>query len=162
MPLDATAHYEIAGPQLLAMQPPTLDVPQPEGKDWDVIYPQLESRMRALRNWRQSWWWFWSSLAEFILPKRYHWLVVANTMLRGTDLNTSIVDSTATLAMQTCAAGMWSGLTPPTRPWFKLGIAADWIELDDAGKTWLEDAERMLYFVFAQSNFYNIMAQAFQ
>jgi hypothetical protein len=162
MPLDATAHYEIAGPQLLSMQPPSLDAQPPEGKDWDIIAPQLESRMRGLREWRYSWWQAWASLAEYLLPRRYHFLVVANLMTKGAPLNNAIVDSTATLAMQTCAAGMWSGLTPPTRPWFKLGIAADWIELDDDSKQWLEDAERMLYFVFAQSNFYNTMAQAFQ
>ena len=162
MPLDAISHYEIAGPQMLAQQPPSLDTEQPEGRDWQFIYPQLESRMTALRDWRFSWWLNWASLAEYVLPRRYHFLVVANTQVRGGNLNTTIVDSTATLAMQTCAAGMWSGLTPPTRPWFKLGIAIDWIELDDAAKLWLEDAERILYYVFAQSNFYNTMAQAFQ
>src|SRR5665213_2672255 len=158
----SVAHYEMAGPQLLSMQPPSLPSDQPEGKDWDIIYPQLESRLTALRDWRFSWWTYWASCAEFILPRRYHWLVVANTMQKGVPLNSAIVDSTATLAMQTCAAGMWSGLTPPTRPWFELGIAIDWIELDDAAKAWLEDAARILYYVFAQSNFYNIMAQSFQ
>jgi hypothetical protein len=103
-----------------------------------------------------------ASLAEYILPRRYHFLIVSNTMVRGIPLNNTIVDSTATLAMQTCAAGMWSGLTPPTRPWFKLGVSIDWIELDDDAKAWLEDAERVLYYVFANSNFYNVMAQAFQ
>lgn len=163
MPLDAAfSHYEIAGPQLLAMQPPALDAPQHEGKDWDIIFPQLESRMTALRDWRFSWWAAWASLADYILPRRYHFLVAANTMLRGVPQNQTIVDSTATLAMQTCASGMWSGLTPPTRPWFKLGVSIDWIELDEAAKGWLEDSERILYYIFAQSNFYNIMAQAFQ
>lgn len=163
MPLDDTlSHYEIAGPQLLAMQPPSLETQQPEGKDWDIIFVQLESRLSALRDWRFSWWSYWSSLATYLLPRRYHWLIVANTMLKGVPINDAIVDSTATLAMQTCAAGMWSGLTPPTRPWFKLGVAIDWIELDDAAKAWLEDTERVLYYVLAQSNFYNIMAQAFQ
>jgi len=159
---DNLAHYEFAGPSLLAMQPPAIEKPQHEGRDWDVIYTQLESRMKALREWRFSWWQYWNVLAEYILPRRYHWLIVANNMTRGVPLNATIVDSTATLAMQTCAAGMWSGLTPPTRPWFKLGVAIDWIELDDAAKAWLEDAERILYYVFAQSNFYNVMAQAFQ
>lgn len=160
--LDSFSHYEIAGPQLLAMQPPFLDDEPPDGKDWDIIYPQLESRLAGLRTWRTSWWLHWASLAAYILPRRYRFLVVANDQIRGVPENQTIVDSTATLAMQTCAAGMWSGLTPPTRPWFKLGIAIDWIDLDDAAKAWLEDAERILYYVFAQSNFYNIMAQAFQ
>ena len=163
MPLDATtAHYEIAGPQMLAVQPPGLTTDQPEGKDWEVIYPQLESRLTGLREWRFSWWAAWSDLAAYILPRRYHFLITAGLMTKGVPLSQQIIDSTCTLAMQTCAAGMWSGLTPPTRPWFKLGLAIDWLDLDDDAKAWLEDAERVLYYVFAQSNFYNIMAQAFQ
>ena len=163
MPLDdAFSHYEAASPQLLALQPPFLDAEPPEGKDWNLIYPQLESRLVGLREWRMSWWLYWATIAEYILPRRYHFLIVSNVMLKGVPLNNVIVDSTATLAMQTCAAGMWSGLTPPTRPWFKLGVSIDWIELDDDAKAWLEDAERILYYVFANSNFYNVMAQAFQ
>lgn len=163
MPLDANlSHYEIAGPQLLAMQPPRIEAEPTDGKDWEFIFPQLESRLSGLRTWRTSWWTHWATLAAFILPRRYRFLVVANDTGRGGQDTQNIIDSTATLAMQTCAAGMWSGLTPPTRPWFKLAVAIDWIELDDAAKAWLEEAERILYYVFAQSNFYNIMAQAFQ
>ena len=160
MPLD-TAPYEESSTLLLARQ--SVDEgDQAPARDWPDIFQALETRLAAMRTWRFSWWAYWADLARCILPRRYHWLVTANTMNRGNALNDFIVDSTATLAMQTCAAGMWSGLTPPTRPWFKLGIGVDWIELDDAAKGWLEEAERMLYYVLGQSNFYNIMAQAFQ
>lgn len=118
--------------------------------------------MTALRDWRFSWWAYWSRLAEYILPRRYHWLVTANTYNRGENLNQTIVDSTATLAMQVCAAGMWTGLTSPTRPWFKLGIGVPWIDPDHDMAEWLADTEERLYTVFSESNFYTIMAQAFQ
>jgi len=158
-----SAPYEDTSPTLLAAQPPTLAKDDTAtGQNWNEIFAHLEARLAGLRQWRLSWWGYWASLAEYILPRRYHWLVTANTMNRGTPLNQAIVDSTATLAMQTCAAGMWSGLTPPTRPWFKLGIALPHAELDDEGKAWLEDTQERLYYILAQSNFYNTMAQAFQ
>lgn len=113
--------------------------------------------------WRTTWWRYWGILAQYILPRRYRWIAVAgNTMDRGLPLNDTIVDSTATLAMQTCGAGMWSGLTSPSRPWFKLAMGLPWIELDEEGAAWLEDTERRIYTVLAGSNFYDIMAQAFQ
>src|SRR6185437_7366080 len=102
------AYYEAMSPSLLAQQTAssTGDGPQP-GKDWGPIFSALESRLGALRTWRYSWWQYWASLAEFILPRRYKWLVTANTMNRGLPINNAIVDSTATLAMQICASGMW-------------------------------------------------------
>lgn len=163
MPLDATAYYEAMSPTLLAQQPvEPRDSDVAPGKNWAELFVHFEQRYASMRTWRFSWWSYWASLAEFILPKRYHWLIVPNTFDRGLPINNAIVDSTATLAMRTCAAGMWSGLTSPSRPWFKLGIGLPGIELDADGRAWLEDSEERLYYVLSQSNFYAIMAQAFQ
>jgi hypothetical protein len=158
-----TAPYESMSPTLLAQQPPT----SPESRKkptsgWSTIYAHLESRMTMLRNWRYSWWTYWAVLAQFFDPKRYIWLVVPNRMWRGSPINDSIIDSTGQLALRTCAAGMWTGLTSPSRPWFKLGIGLPWVELAADAKAWLEDTEQRIYTVLGQSNFYSIMAQAFR
>lgn len=159
----ATAHYDHMGPTLLAMQPPSAgDDRGTNDADWGDIYAHLESRLQGLRNWRWSWWSHWAQCAEYILPRRYHWFITANQMWRGNQINTSIIDGTPTQAMYICAAGLWSGLTPPSRPWFKMGIALPWVELDKDGKDWLHDTEQKIYTVLGQSNFYNTMAQAFQ
>jgi hypothetical protein len=163
-PLDfASAYYEASSPSLLSKQKPSdADKLQRPGKDWGTIFAHLEARLSALRNWRWSWWSYWADLAQYILPRRYRWLVTANTYNRGAPINNTIVDETATQAMQVCASGLWTGLTSPSRPWFKLSQALPWVNLDAAGKAWLEDTEQKLYSVLAGSNFYNIMAQAFQ
>lgn len=170
MPLDQASHfsvgtYEDMGPALLAEQPvvedPKADA-EHDAKNWTATFNHLEGRLAGLRTWRWSWWTHWSQLAEYILPRRYHWLVTANRMTRGMPINNTIVDSTATLAMQICASGLWTGLTSPSRPWFKLDIGLPWVQLDPDGKEWLEDTEQRIYTVLGQSNFYNIMAQAFQ
>ena len=164
MPLDfTTAYYEAMSPSLLAQAEVGDDeaATQPSA-DWDTIYAHLESRLNALRNWRYTWWAHWAVIARFILPRRYHYLVVANTYNRGLPINTDIMDSTATSAMEVCASGMWSGLTSPSRPWFELGIALPWVTLDDEAANWLYDTQERLYVVLGQSNFYTQMAQLFQ
>jgi hypothetical protein len=159
----ADVNYMHMSASLLASQPLTpKDKQQQPLKYWDRLYTHLESRLSQLRNWRWSWWTYWSRLAELYNPRRYTWLVVANKMTRGGALNDNIIDSTGLLAVRTCAAGLWTGLTSPSRPWFKLGSALPWVQIDAQGKEWIEDTEERLYTLFAQSNFYTIMAQAFQ
>lgn len=158
---DGFAAYEEASPTTLAEQPPTApeDIWRPD-RHWELLYEHVEARRAAMRNWRFSWWTYWAKLAEYILPRRYHWLVTANLMRRGSPLNQAIIDCTAGLAKNICASGMVDGLIPTTRPWVKIeaeNLGDDTIDAD--GKTWIEDTERRLYIVLAMSNFYETMAQ---
>lgn len=161
----ADAPYEEMGAPWLAAQPPTpaakLAAYQPDA-DWDVIYTHLEARLSSLRSWRYSWWSYWSVLAEYFIPRRYKWLVTANRMTRGRPINDAIIDSTGLLAVNICSSGLWSGLTSPSRPWFKFEPADETIELDADAQLWLEETQSKVYAVLAGSNFYSIMAQAFQ
>ena len=158
----AHAPYENMGSTLLAAQPATPPVDEKkEFADWLTIYAHLEQRMASLRTWRWSWWVFWAALAAFFIPFRYVWLVTANRTWRGGNLNQQILNSKGVLAARTCAAGMWTGLCSPSRPWFKLGIGTPWVTLDRDGKNWLKDVEEKLYTVFSQSNFYTIFSQLF-
>lgn len=159
----STAPYEEMGPSILAEQPITPDDQLPRSDEgWDTVFSHLESRLGMLRSWRYSWWSFWSVLARFFLPRRYIWLVVANKMDRGHALNDAIIDSTGGLAVRTCASGMWTGLTSPSRPWFTLANSLPWVPLDADGKAWLEDTQERVYTLLSGSNFYTQMAQAFQ
>lgn len=157
-----SAAYEKMGAPMLSQQPSSLKQPPKEGKDWTRIYQHVSSRLEALRLWRYSWWVHWSQLAQFIDPKRYSWLCTPNKLWKGNQLNQSIIDGTATLAMQICAAGLWTGLTSPSRPWFNLGSALPWVDIDADGKAWLEDTSQRILTVLAQSNYYTTRAQGFQ
>lgn len=165
MPLDdATAFYEHSGPSVLAQQAalaPRRDPPAPP-LWWGDLFSHIEGRLGSLRNWRLSWWQHWALLAKFILPRRYHWLITANTMTRGLQLNQEIADSTGTLAMRTCAAGMMSGLTSPNRPWFRLRVAVPNFTPDKAAQVWLEEVAERIRFVQAESNFYDSLAQMYE
>jgi hypothetical protein len=158
-----TAVYEEMGASFLAAQPLTVSPRKYADEEaWNPTFVHLESRMNNLRNWRWTWWAHWAVLAEFFVPRRYKWFVVANNMNRGRPINDSIIDSTGQLAVRICATGMYSGLTNPSRPWFGLEPALPWMEIDAEGKEWLEDTQRRLATVLHQSNFYTIMAQAFE
>lgn len=159
--LDSLAHYEMASPSLLAQQPPSLPFrPERPNLDWDITYSHLESRLGMGRTWRYSHWMHHAEIAQFLLPQRYRWLVVASLFRRGSPINQAIIDSTAGLARDICAAGMVDGIFPNTRPWFKHKVGIPGFEPDADGKNWLEDLDAASYVVLAQSNFYDRMAQA--
>lgn len=157
--------YQSMGPTLLSEQPVQQpDKPKKNAGDpnWTELYSRLEGRLGMLRSWRWSWWVHWALLAQYFLPRRYKWLVVPNRFWKGAPINDSIIDSTGLLAVRTCAAGLLMGLMNPSRPWFSLNIGVPWIKADNEAEAWLEDTQQKIYTVLAQSNFYTIMAQAFQ
>lgn len=154
---------EAMGPSLLVQQPVTSRwSPQKLSRDWQVAYRKLEARLGMLKSWRYSWWIHWSVLAAYFNPRRYIWLVTPNRMWRGSPINDQIIDSTGLQAVRTCSAGMWTGLTSPSRPWFSLESQLGQDEMDADAKAWIEDTEEKVYSILAQSNFYTIMAQAFE
>jgi hypothetical protein len=159
----ATAAYEDMSATMLSKQPLTApDKLDKTNSAWSTFFEHCEQRLGSLRNWRYSWWAHWARLAEYFDPKRYHWLVVANRMSRGNPINDAIIDSTPTIALNICGSGLWTGMTSPSRPWFAFEVALPWLQLDADGQEWIEDTQKRAYQVLNESNFYQIMAQAFR
>lgn len=119
---------------------------------------QLEGRLSGLRTDRYSWWTSWREISTFIAPYRYRWLVTPNEMNRGQIKSSAIIDSTGTIAARVLAAGMMSGITSPTRPWFKLRMEGFDRDEVNAVNLWLAECERRMMRVFQESNFYNCIA----
>jgi hypothetical protein len=117
----------------------------------------------GLRADRYSWWTHWQQLADYILPRRYRWLVTPNQMNRGSPMNQRIIDSTGTISARVLAAGMMAGITSPGRPWFRLKIHGD-DELSEWGpvRLWLDAVANVMRAVFAGSNFYTAMATMYK
>jgi hypothetical protein len=115
-----------------------------------------DAKIASMRVKRMATWLHMRELARFILPRRYHWLIIANDMHRGSPINNNIVDSTGTLAARTLANGMMSGITSPTRPWLKFRIQG--MEDDQEVAAWLAECVKRMLIVFAESNFYTAMA----
>lgn len=118
----------------------------------------LDDEISGLQTERYSWWVHWSQLATYILPRRYRWLVTPNQMNRGSAINGAIIDSTGTIAARVLASGMMSGITSPTRPWFRLRVPGYSPDEINAVNVWLAECERRMLHVFQESNFYNAIA----
>src|SRR5258707_5283590 len=118
-------------------------------------------RLMGLRVNRYSWWTHWRELADYFLPRRYKWIITPNQQARGSPINQHIIDNTGTFAARSLAAGLLSGKCSPTRPWLKLKINRIDSTTTSPLSLWLKECERLMYLVFAESNFYNAMAQFF-
>lgn len=128
--------------------------------DMEQIRRYLDARMVTLEAQRMSWWTHWRELAEYILPRRYRWLITANQWNRGSPINGRILNSTATLAARNCASGIMSGVSSPARPWFRLEVPDPEIMQDVEVQKWCAEVSKRIQRVMGGSNYY--MAKAVQ
>jgi hypothetical protein len=111
-------------------------------------------RYVTLENDRSSWRSHWMELSDYLIPRRGRFLFTTQDD-RGKKRNNKIIDSTGTQALRTMSAGMMSGMTSPSRPWFRF-TTGDAATMDDhAVKVWLAEVERILRAILHKSNFYN-------
>lgn len=152
--------------KLIPGEPPPVNVSAAErsrgGKSPEEIMrlrSHVDDYLVGLRADRWSWWTHWRELADYVLPRRYRWLITPNQMNRGSPMNQRIIDSTGTISARVLAAGMMAGITSPGKPWFRLKIHGD-DELSEWGPTrqWLDICGKILADIFASSNFYQAMA----
>ncbi|NIF51417.1 portal protein [Burkholderia sp. Ax-1724] len=118
----------------------------------------VDQRLVGLRVERYSWWQHWREIADYLLPRRYNWLVTPNKVNRGSPINQRIIDSSATKSWRTLASGMMSGMTSPGRPWFRQTLEDQDLAEAPGVKLWLDQVTKRMERVFASSNFYNSMA----
>ena len=79
-------------------------------------------------------------------------------MARGSPINQHILDSSGCIFAQRLAAGLVSGKSSPTSPWLRLKIGRLDSTKTSPVSLWLAECERLLYLIFAESNFYNAIA----
>lgn len=130
---------------------------QPNSQDL-ALRRYVDGRLLGLRVNRYSFWTHWRELADYFLPRRYKWIITPNQMGRGSPINQHILDSTGVIAARNLASGLVSGKSSPTRPWFKLKIGRLDSTQTSPVSLWLAECERLLYLIFAESNFYNSIA----
>lgn len=94
----------------------------------------------------------WRELAEFIDPRSTRFLTTERN--QGSKRNTRIVDPTASDAARTLQSGMLSGITSPTRPWFKLATPDASLMKYGPVAQWLDVVMSRMNDVFNKSNIY--------
>ena len=105
-----------------------------------------------LKNERTSFEEHWRELAEFIDPRSTRFLTTERN--NGSKRNTRIVDPTASKAARTLQSGMLSGITSPTRPWFKLATPDPEMMQYGPVKRWLDVVMTRMNDVMNRSNVY--------
>lgn len=123
-----------------------------------VLRKRCDGRIIGMRTNRYSWWCHWRELADFELPRRYRWLVTPNMQSRGSPINQHILDSTGTLAARNLASGIMTGVTDPTKLWFRLRLGQFDSTQTSPISLWLAEVERIMMMVFHESNFYTSIA----
>lgn len=114
--------------------------------------------LSELHTERSQWESLWQELSNNYLPQRYRWLMSAKEYYANRARRQYIINNTGTRAARILAAGMMNGVTSPSRPWFKLRVPGIELESHRSLAIWLEEVERRLLRIMAESNFYNSMA----
>jgi hypothetical protein len=95
----------------------------------------------------------WKDLKKFINPQLGFF--TEDVENQGNRDDEELLNQTAVQANKIQSAGMQSGITSPSRPWFKLELSNnELVELDEV-KSWVSTSQDIMYKVFAGSNFYN-------
>ena len=117
-----------------------------------------DQRLAALEAERLSFFYHWQEIAQFIIPRRYRWLVSPNQSNRGSPNASKIVDETATMALRVLSSGMMAGMTSPGRPWNRLSLPDMELTESSPVKVWLYEAQKRMSRVMAESNYYTVKA----
>lgn len=98
----------------------------------------------------------WRLLSRYIFPERGRFYEESGS-LEGSRHDIGLIDPYPMDAVQKCAAGLQSGLTSPSRPWFELTLAdtekADYHEV----RRWLNEVHDIMMAIYAKGNTYDML-----
>lgn len=114
-------------------------------------------RLEAMSKWYRQ----WRDLSRFINPSRGFFEGMMPNYNQQFDYIANMDASPAQNA-RILAAGMTSGLTSPSRPWFRLALENEAFSDDGNVKMWLEIVEKVIYGIFAKSNIYEAFQHTYE
>jgi hypothetical protein len=125
-----------------------------------TIKERCDRRLSALKALRQPYEAEWREIAQYAQPSRSRFLnSEANKNFRRS--NKAIYNSHAILSFRTLTGGMTSGLSSPSRPWFRLAPYEADLADDSEVKNWLAEVERRMYGFLASTNFYGAVKSGY-
>ncbi len=112
----------------------------------------FKTRWTALKNELSKWTGGWQDISDYIVPTRGFFDGEPND---GATINHKrIIDDGPGRALRTLGAGLASGLTSPSRPWFRLKLQDEKLNNSKGVKLWLDEVSKVIYSIFQKSNFY--------
>ena len=117
---------------------------------------ELVKRFDALKSERSQWLTNWEEIAEHMRPRGFR--KQRSDANRGDKKHNKVINFTPLKAARTLASGMMSGITSPSRPWFRLTVSGS-PEVTEAPKVkeWLSASERVMREDLAKSNVYKVL-----
>ena len=101
-----------------------------------------------------------SELSRFILPRKSRF--VTSDRNTGTKKHQDIVDPVATFAARTLSSGMTTGITSPTRPWFRVSLPNRAATQSHKVRTWLHDVAQIMRDQMLKSNLYTVLPSVYE
>ena len=124
---------------------------QPFQQRWSMM------RLEAMSKWYRH----WRDLSRYINPKRGHFEGFVPNYNAQYDYRL-IMDGDPADYARVMATGLASGLTSPSRPWFKLTLQDPNVEASENVRIWLDDVQKLLLTIFEKSNFYDSCQQTYE
>lgn len=122
---------------------------------------KYQAKVKQMESNRQDYLKRWKAIRDFQLPYIGQFDDTADTTDYARRRDTNIYHSVAWQANQSFAAGVMSGLTPPSRQWFRLTWSSDDMKNHPEAGELLDKRMGILQDVLLKSNFYNAIHSAY-
>lgn len=116
---------------------------------------KIARRFRNLFDEREKWIKRWKAIRDYQLPYVGEFDDEANSSNPAKRKDLKMIQSTPWHAAQIFASGVMSGLTPPSRQWFRLTFSRQGLENEVDYQRVLDERQEIMYSVLSKSNFYN-------
>ncbi len=133
------------------MKPP-LDF---DPNDKPALRAFFESLRGQLQNYRSTWESQWDQCSQFFAPRSSR--ISQSDVNMGQRRDQSIINETGGLALRVLKAGMLTGMSSQTRPWFKMETEDKSLMDNLEVRVWLQDVEQKCRDVLIKSNFYQTL-----
>jgi hypothetical protein len=102
----------------------------------------------------------WQEIAKYLAPTRGLFDGLPN---KPNKVEASvIIDSRPSIALRTLSANLSSGINPPAKRWFKIGLNNKALEKVHSVKAWLALVEDIFYAIFDKSNYYSAVGVEYE
>ena len=126
------------------------DAPQKKGPDRNSVKHRLTALINTRKNYEER----WKDIRDYQLPFIGEFGDTGDAANKARRKDLMIANGTAWLANLAFSAGIMSGLTPPSRQWFKFSFSNSQNEDIEAGRV-LDKRQEIVEYILHRSNFYN-------
>lgn len=126
------------------------DTPHAKGPDRNSVKHRLTALINARKNYEER----WKDIRDYQLPFIGEFGDTGDAANKARRKDLMIANGTAWLANLAFSAGIMSGLTPPSRQWFKFSFSNSQNEDIEAGRV-LDKRQEIVEYILHRSNFYN-------